>query len=237
MTAGEMKDLFLILYDKITNLAAPGYTDAEISDFLNKAQLQFVKRRYSEKGNQYQEGFEETEKRRKDLAQLTRNLEAPLSSDQTGASPNGYFYDLPEGYLYTLREEATIVSTDECIDGNRINIKPITHDEYSINLLNPFKKPDKTVVWRLDFSNVGAVISPTVTTKRHELVTDGNYTIGTYHVRYLHIPANIDIINDIGSELDPSVHDELVDIAVRIAAGITDPATYQIKMMEEQQGE
>ena len=50
MTAQEMRDLFLILYDKITNLAAPGYSDGEISDFLNKAQLQFVKHRYSEKG-------------------------------------------------------------------------------------------------------------------------------------------------------------------------------------------
>jgi len=237
MTAGEMKDLFLILYDKITNLAAPGYTDTEISDFLNKAQLQFVKRRYSEQGNKYQEGFEETEKRRKNLAQLTRNLEAVVSSDQTGVSPNGTFYDLPEGYMYSLREEATLTSTDDCVDNTRIYIKPITHDEYSIDLLNPFKKPDKTVVWRLDFSNVGATTSSTVSTKRHELVTDGSYTIAAYHIRFLNLPSDINITANIGSELDPTVHDELVDIAVRIAAGITDPSTYQIKVMEEQQGE
>ena len=169
MTAVEMKELFLILYDKITNLAAPGYTDDEISDFLNKAQLQFVKHRYSEKGNKYQEGFEETEKRRKDLVQLTRNLEATISSDQTGVSPNGYFYDLPEGFMYTLREEATIESSDECIDGNRIYIKPITHDEYAINLLNPFKKPDSTVAWRLDYSYIGSPSTTTTSTKRHEI--------------------------------------------------------------------
>lgn len=236
MTATEMKDLFLILYDKITNLAAPGYTDGEISDFLNKAQLQFVKHRYSEKGNKYREGFEETEKRRKDLAQLTRNLEATLSSDQTGVSPNGYFYDLPKGFMYTLREEATLESSDNCIDGERIYVKPITHDEYAINLLNPFKKPDSSVVWRLDYSNTSPSTS-TISTKRHELVTDGSYTIGTYHIRYLKVPSEIDIENSIASELDPAIHDELVDIAVRIAAGITDPGTYQIKLMEQQEGE
>jgi len=241
MTAAEMKDLFLILYDKITNLAAPGYTDNEISDFLNKAQLQFVKHRYSEKGNKYQEGFEETEKRRKDLAQLTRNLEATISADQTGVSPNGYFYDLPKGYMYSLREEATLSSSDDCFDGKRIYVKPITHDEYAINLLNPFKKPDKTVVWRLDYSNTNPSTA-TTGTKRHELVTDGTYTIGTYHIRYLNSPSDIviddtDPLNNVDSELDPSVHEEVVDIAVRIAAGITDPGTYQIKLMEQQEGE
>ena len=237
MTAQEMRDLFLILYDKITNLAAPGYSDGEISDFLNKAQLQFVKHRYSEKGNKYQEGFEQTEKRRKDLVQLTRNIEATLSTDQTGVSPNGYFYDLPKGYMYSLREEATITSSDDCFNGKRIYVKPITHDEYAINLDNPFKKPDKTVVWRLDFSYPSASTSSTLSTKRHELVTDGTYTIGTYHVRYLIIPSNINVTDDIGSELDPSVHEEIVDIAVRIASGITDPGSYQLKLMEQQQGE
>ena len=53
MSAVEMKTLFLILYDKITNLTAPGYEDSEITAFLNKAQLQFVKTRYNYKGNQY----------------------------------------------------------------------------------------------------------------------------------------------------------------------------------------
>ena len=235
MTAVEMRDLFFILYDKITNLAAPGYTDGEISDFLNKAQLQFVKHRYNEKGNKYQEGFEETEKRRKDLAQLTRNLVAGISSDQTGVSPNGVFYDLPEGFMYTLREEATITSSDDCVDGQRIYIKPITHDEYAINLLNPFKKPDTTVAWRLDYSNTSPVSG--TATKRHELVTDGTYSVGTYHLRYLNMPSNIDIAGGITSELDPSVHEEVVDAAVRIAAGITDPGSYQIKVIEEQQGE
>ena len=45
------------------------------------------------------------------------------------------------------------------------------------------------------------------------LVTDGSYSIGTYHLRYLKDTfRDIDVINNgIASELDPSIHDELVD--------------------------
>jgi hypothetical protein len=235
MTAAEMRQNFLVLYDKVTNFAAPGYEDDEIALFLNKAQLQYVKRTYNYKGNNYREGFEETEKRRKDLSELVRNAEltsTDVSSDQTGVSPNGVFYDLPKKVLYVLREEVTLSSSDSCIDGNRIAVKPVTHDEYAINIRNPFKKPDETMVWRLDYSRESA---NNFYNKRHELVPGSTYTIDTYHLRYLKIPRDI-IIDDttpVDCELEESTHPEIVDIAVRIASGITDPQTYQIKINEE----
>jgi hypothetical protein len=237
MTAAQMKDLFLVLYDKVTNLAAPGYTDDEIAQFLNKAQLQFVKQRYNHKGNKYRDGFEKTEKRRKDLSELTRNADlgsASVSGSQTGVSPNGIFYDLPTDFLYALREEITISSSNSCVDGNRISVKPVTHDEYTINIDNPFKKPDTKGAWRLDFSreSVGSAFS-----KRHEVITDGSYTVTTYHLRYLKKPIDIDITNNVDSELEDSVHEEIVDMAVRIATGITDPQSYQVKIAEESKTE
>lgn len=236
MTAAEMKLNFLILYDKVTNFAAPGYEDFEIATFLNKAQLQYVKRTYNYKGNKYQEGFEETEKRRKDLAELVRNAEltsSAISSSQVGVSPNGTFYDLPLDLLYALREEATIISDDKCVNGNRISVKPVTHDEYNINIKNPFKKPDPTTVWRLDFSReIPQIGQP----QRHEIVTGDSYTIDTYYVRYLKVPRDIVISTTlpIDCELQGPTHPEIIDIAVRIATGITDPQTYQIKVKEEQ---
>jgi hypothetical protein len=235
MTAAEMKQNFLVLYDKVTNFAAPGYEDSEIQLFLNKAQLQYVKRKYNYKGNVYKEGFEETEKRRKDLSELVYNAEltnSDISASQVGVSPNGVFYDLPNNLLYTLREEVTISSSDTCIDGNRIAVKPITHDEYAINIKNPFKKPDNNLVWRLDFSRETASSN---SAQRHELVYGNSYTISTYHLRYLKEPRDIviDTVAPIDSELDESTHPEIVDIAVRIASGITDPQTYQIKVNEE----
>jgi hypothetical protein len=233
MTAAELELSFLRLYDKVTNLAAPGYEQEEIQLFLNKAQLQAVKHRYNYKGNKYREGVEATEKRRKDLSELVRGVDLSTSSnnsDQTGVFPNGVFFDLPTDFLYTLMEEVTISHTNACFDGNRISVKPITHDEYNSNVKNPFKKPNEELVWRLDFSHDIVNGTPEL---RHELVTDSDTTITTYHVRYIKLPTDIDLVNNITSELHEAMHEEIVDIAVRIATGITDPQAYQIRANEE----
>jgi len=244
MTTTEMKASFLILYDKVTNFAAAGYENDEISLFLTKAQEQLVKRYYNYKGNKYKEGFEETEKRRKDLAELImhENIDCSLliAGDDLLTAANGIFVELPGKLLYTLREEAEIentTSTCKAPNGSILSVKPITHDEYTINIRNPFKRPDNTQVWRVDYS------SGTNGIRRHELITDGTYTIKTYKIRYLRRPEDIVVKDDLNnitgvdSELNPSMHQEIVDTAVRIASGITDPQTYQIKVNEEQQGE
>ena len=234
MTAAEMKSLFLVLYDKVTNLAAPGYEDNEIELILNKAQLQFVKTRYTPKGNRYSEGAEQTEKRRKDLSELTANIvlgSSNLSSDQSAAHPNAVLFDLPTDFLYTLQEEITITSVDDCINGLRIPVTPITHDEYNLAIKNPFKKPDATQAWRLDFSRDTSVTS--TSTKRHELVHGNNYSVDNYYIRYYRTPRDISITNNVTSELDSSVHEEIIDIAVRIATAITNPQEYQIKSAEQ----
>lgn len=46
MIAVEMKDEFLTRYDAATSLAAPGWEDSEISQFLNIAQLRLVREKY-----------------------------------------------------------------------------------------------------------------------------------------------------------------------------------------------
>jgi hypothetical protein len=244
LTAQQMKDNFLVLYDKVTNFAAPGYEDNEISLFLTSAQDQLVKRYYNYKGNKYREGFEETEKRRKDLSELIRHSDINCSNNTPGISPasaNGILVDLPTDVngnnlvLYTLREEVAIQNaTDSCYaDGTILEVKPVTHDEYTASIKNPFKKPDITKVWRLDFS------SDNNGPKRHELITDGSYGIATYKLRYLKVPSDI-VVSAAGNqdcELNASMHQEIVNVAVRIATGVTDPVNYQIKMNEEQQSE
>jgi len=235
MTALEMKKEFLVLYDKITNFDAPGYQDDEISIFLTKAQERIVLHYYHPLGNKYREGFEETEGRRKDLKELVVGVTlSASSSDQINSLPNGVFYDLPTDCLYAISEEATLSSSDTCINGTRVRVKPITHDEYSINLDNPFKKPSGKLVWRLDYN-----------TTRHELITNGSYTVGEYHLRYIKRPRPIIIDSSVidgvtgplDSELDPITHKRVVDWAVKIATGITDPQQYQIKSIEQQEGE
>ena len=106
MTNTEMEQEFLILYDKVTNFDAPGYTSLEISVFLTKAQERVVLRHIRSLGNKYRESFEETEIRRKELNELVRAVTInTASATQTGATENGTFYDLPADFMLAISEE------------------------------------------------------------------------------------------------------------------------------------
>lgn len=229
----EMKEEFLILYDKITNFEAAGYEDEEISRILTKAQERVFLARYGSLSNRLQQGFEETEARRKEIQELVKGvtITAP-SSVQTDALPNGVFYDLPVDCLFAISEEITAVSSDSCISGKRIRVKPVTHDEYSINVKNPFKKPDALrAVWRLDYQG-----------HKHELITNADFTVGTYHLRYIKVLSPIIIgantvdgaTGPLNCEFNVILHRRIIDEAVKIATGVTDPAMYQVKTIEQQ---
>lgn len=239
MTAQEMKRSFLVLYDKITNFAAPGYIDEEISLFLTKAQERLVLYYYRPNANKYNDGFEETEQRRKELSNLLEsNINVPVSASQVGVLTNGKFFDYPAELLYTSSEEVTISSSTSCINGKRIDVKPITHDEYTSNKRNPFKRPfadsNRGLVWRIDYK-----------TQKHELITDGTFNITAYHLRYIKKPQPIiidtSVINGVTGPLNCTLndilHERIVDEAVKIATGITDPQFYQVKVAEKQAGE
>jgi len=235
MNSQDMKREFLILYDKITNFDAPGYEEVEISIFLTKAQERLTLSSLRAKSNKYDEGFEETEIRRKELNELVKGVDIILpSSLQLGALPNGTLYTLPDDLLLCISEEVTTSSEDACKDGKRLRIKPTTHDEYAMNRSNPFKRPNiHRYVWRLDYEN-----------NQHELITDGTFNISTYHLRYVKKLQPIIIGTDtvdgeagpLDCELSELLHKRIVDEAVKIATGITDPEKYQIKSIEQQAG-
>lgn len=232
MTSTEMKKEFLILYDKITNFDAPGYKNSEIETFLNKAQERYILRILNAFGNKYRQGFEATEIRRKGLSELLKSVTlttADVSANQSGVMTNGTFFDLPTDFLFAMQEHAIIASDDTCIDGNRAKIKPATLDEYNSNIENPFKKPYENIIWRLDVASDAGF-------KRHELVCGDDFTVSEYHLRYLKEPANI-VIGTQDCELNPITHRAIIDEAVSIAAGVTDPETYQIKINEQQRSE
>lgn len=234
MTATEMKDLFLIEYDRIASLDAPGYTEKEISELLSAAQEELVFHVYNPMGNKYREGVEEMELSTVDLQELVSESNLTASDDQDGVLTNGQFFDLPSDHWLTLMEEVTVAS-DDCFNGNQVKVKPIAHDEYSINKDNPFKKPKvNEVTWRL--SNSG---------ERFELITDGEYTIDTYTMRYLSKPQPIitdssvtvdGVEGPLDCALKDTTHRRIVLYAVRIASGITDLQAYQIKVLEQNSG-
>lgn len=233
MTAQEAKYEFLLYFEN-NNFSAGGYEGNEISSFLSKAQERYIKTHYNPKGNKYREGFEASEKRRRDLAELLKSAEIDgttgASASQTGVNENGKFFDLPSDFMWTANEEV-LVSYTNCLNATttqRASVKPVTHDEYLANKNNPFKKPyakdGEGLVWRMDFSSD--------TQKRCELITDGTFTISKYYLRYFKQLPDVDIDNNIGFVLDSNIHREIIDLAIQIALENAQEQRWQTNKLE-----
>lgn len=213
MTSEEMQYNFELKMHTISSIRKP-FESYDINQFLNKSQDDIVDARYSIRDGSRQEAFEKDEKIRTELAELI--VDTVISTFDTSNSAlhtNGSFVDVPSDFLYSLSEQCTIVYTD-CNDNTATSdakVKPVTHDEYNININNAYKAPYNELIWRMDYS------SPTADTKRHELITDGTYTISSYKLRYLRRPNRINILDGSDCELNSNLHEEIVDRAVRFA--------------------
>ena len=72
MTTQEFSNEFDVLYNNIMSNQAPGLDEYEKSVFLTKAQSEVLKNYFNPKGNKYQEGFDESEKRQIDFSTLIK---------------------------------------------------------------------------------------------------------------------------------------------------------------------
>lgn len=160
------------------------------------------------------------------------------STYQGGVHPNGLFLDLPEGFLYAVEEAVKLVgqSTESWV-------KPVRHDEYLANINNPYKKPYKNLIWRMDiareFHSIGDVIA---SNKRTELVLPAESSLDYYRVRYLALPPSIvcnefDPREQVHCILDETLHREIVDEAVAMAKAAVKPEEYQIGLSEKTRSE
>lgn len=226
MSTNEFSNEFDILYDNVASKSAPGLDLYEKSVFLTKAQLEIVKNHYLNQ-NKYQVSFEGNEKRRIDLKELIKNYEtSTLLKSNVGISNLSKFYKLPDDLFLTIQEQVTFNSTDDCINNKVVKVVPKTHDEYNIQIKNPFKKPDNNVVWRLDYSKQNDIDNV-------ELLSV--YDIKKYQLRYIKFPSPIILTSlllgdfvgmglsinnqtdEKTSELDESIHDEILNRAVELA--------------------
>lgn len=238
MTVTEFKNEFLIHYNAIATNSAPGLDDFEISVFLTKAQLELVKNNYKTDGNKYKEGFEGSEKRRVDLRELVKDYKSTqIVTSTSKIHKDSKFFKIPDDVFLIVYEDVTI-STNNCYNGNKLNVNVKTHDEFTIQINNPFKKPDQDICWRLDFSKIGS-------DRVVELVNP--YTISEYHLRYIMYPPPIILsnlettfpsegltIDGISAQqtcvLDKELHREIVDRAVQLALRDYKPANLESKI-------
>jgi len=167
----EFKNEFLLHFDRVAAGAAPGLDDYEISVFLTDGMNKLIKTHYDRLANRKRKGFEHTEKRRKDLSNLIEaSLDTNstsltvVSAYQSGIHQNGVFYDMPTDFWLAI-EESLLTNVPRCdvdfdkvktstVDGvpvingdvygdlyTRIPVIPYAHDDYNMNIRNPFMKP------------------------------------------------------------------------------------------------
>ena len=256
MTSNEMKFNFQLKFDSLFEFSAPAYDDRQISYLLTEAQFRVFIKRYNPLANKYQKGFEADEMRRRDLEQLIKpalydsadptgaslpdGVDAIIvSTQQGGTHPDGQFFDMPDGFLYAVEEAVKIEG-----EPREAWVRPVKHDEYLANINNPYKKPYKDLVWRMDISRYQQAegISTSATAKRTELILPDAATVDQYRIRYLATPPEIvvdefDPTNQRHCILDETLHREIVDEAVIIAQAATQEEKYQIGVNEQQRND
>lgn len=192
----EWSNAFDLQYDN-ANKSAPHLNSYEKSVYLTQAQIEIVKELYSGK-NQFQEGFENSEYIRRSLDALVCRspMLYPSSNFNTlKLSQKNDIIEIPEypdgvnKFWLLLNERVTYKSDDECIKNlDDIKVIPISHDEYNIIIRDPYKRPNKRKVLRLDLSKNN--------TRLVELVT--KFKIKDYQITYLREPSPI-ILDDISN--------------------------------------
>lgn len=234
MTANEMKYTVLLKFDSMFEFAAPAYDDRQISYILSDAQNRIFLNKYYSPTNDIRRGFEADEKRRRELEQLIKSAsvsggEITESASQDGIHTNGIFYDMPDNFLFAVEESAKLTGASV-----EIPVKPITHDAYNANKNNPYKKPYSGLVWRMDYSRQtdASGTETSATAKRIELIHDAT-GIADYRVRYLRLPPDIVVdettpANQKHCVLDITMHNLIIDEAVKIMKAAVTPETYQI---------
>lgn len=149
MTTQEFSNEFDILYNNIMSNQAPGLDEYEKSVFLTKAQSELLKNYFNPKGNKYQEGFDDSEKRQYDFSKLIRvatlfniNTAKERITEDQKIDRRSIPFIFPEDYFISVNE---VISDSK----TQYTVIPLTHEEYSRLMLKPYAYPVKKAAWRL----------------------------------------------------------------------------------------
>lgn len=226
MTIQEFSDEFDVLYNNIMSNQAPGLDEYEKSVFLTKAQDEILKNYFNPKGNKYQEGFDDSQKRQIDFSKLTRTTNSigiSLTNDSFFKAVKGAYEVMwpTTDPVFIVIQEAIDIKEGDTGKTKRLQVVPIKVEEYQRLCNRPYKQPLKNQAWRI-ISNSNEIV----------VIIGHNNTIESngYHLRYLKLPNPIileklegtglsirgktDVTN---CELDEEVHQEILQRAVELA--------------------
>lgn len=212
MTNLEFSTEFDIHYNNISSNKAPGLNEYEKSVFLTKAQEELITELYSGR-NGTQNSFEETEEQRRYLNSLIKTATLNITSlESEEITAKSLIATLPDDVMFITCERAFIQTSSikEAV------VYPVSQDELSKILKNPFRGPSSNRILRLDIGD-----------NKVELIS--NYNISSYTIRYIRKPNPIILtyledglsINNISEEseceLDSLLHRAILDKAVALA--------------------
>lgn len=220
MSVEEMDNMFDVLYNNITSNQAPGLNAYEKSVFLTKGQDEILKNYFNpkSKGNTTQDGFDGNAKRQVDFSMLTSvetkssDFENPLFDTRE----NTKSVDLPSKLMFAINEVVEVTRNSKPVI---LQVIPIKFDEYSRLMCKPYKRPLKYQAWRLTNNN---------TSNKADIVIGPSDTLTKYTIRYVRRPNPI-IVSDLDGltienkstaiecELDPILHEEILQRAVELA--------------------
>lgn len=222
MTTQEFSSEFDVLYNNVMSNQAPGLDEYEKSVFLTKAQNEILKNYFNPKGNKYQEGFDDNQKRQIDFSTLIKVVKPSAVSEEEDyikMDDRSKLYTLPSDILFIINET---VKLNTGANPKYLSIVPISFEEYNRLMSKPYKCPLKNQGWRLlQFSTSGI----------SEIIVVGG-TISEYKLRYIRRPRPIilTVLNETYSnisiegetaitecELDPILHPEILQRAVELA--------------------
>lgn len=224
MTIQEFSNEFDVLYNNIMSNQAPGLDEYEKSVFLTKAQSEIIKNYFNPKGNKYQEGFDGSQKRQVDFSKLMKTY----ASSGTAPTPASFFGNVTGAYKITWPDDVFVV-VNEVVDvikkGDnrkyRLQVIPIKYDEYLRVSSKPYKQPLKNQAWRIinGENDINLIVGHL-----------NNVSPNGYHIRYVKHPKPIILesldgsglsinneTNEMGCELDPEIHPEILQRAVELA--------------------
>ena len=232
----DMSTLWDLLCNNSASNQAPGFTEWEKAWYLTKAQDELLKNHVNPKGNKYGEGFDGNQKRQIDFSSVTKvynqNSAANFDFALFDKRANSKSTNIPSDAWIILSEKVTVMRNTKTVE---LAVKPISFTDYDTLMLKPFKRPLRDQAWRL-INNDGQ--------NKADLIVGPGDVITGYSVRYIRRPKPI-IIGDLDGltiegyswggintpqnpadkkvygdkpcELDPIMHEEIVQRAVELA--------------------
>ena len=218
--------------DKTDGLAYPAFEPEELDFWINDSIQRFVKTRYT--GNNFHgKAFEQSQKRTDDLYTLVKEevIEPAEGTDATD-KPNSWLVDtsdFPDDYMLFLNDEATIefnhqvTGTDVIL---RTGVTECTSDSYYTKVSDPYGEH----ILHMNTAKPLRLFS----SKGVELISDGNYEIPYYYLRYIAIPATVDNVSQttVDCDLPLHTHSEIVEMTINKLLENIEAPRYQTQTIE-----